>query len=77
MCSGAHGLTQKLYNWDTLNQKVFRKMGFLISKAEIEATANCEAGAVERILKLLRMKLEEKLPAASRSVLLRPDSPLT
>ncbi|KAK9834720.1 hypothetical protein WJX74_008573 [Apatococcus lobatus] len=63
--SGAHGLTQKLYNWDTLNQKVFRKMGFLVSKAEIEATANCEAGAVERILKLLRMKLEGKSPAAS------------
>ncbi len=70
LCSGAHGLTQKLYNWDTLNQKVFRRLGFLISKAEIEATANCEAGAIERILKLLRTKLEDKSSSNQRSVTL-------
>lgn len=75
-CSGAHGLTQKLYNWDTLNQKVFRKLGFLVSKAEIEAAANCEAGAVERILKLLRTKLEDKSPFHQRSVVVLMDCPM-
>ena len=32
--SGANSLQQKLYNWNTLNTKVFRKLGFSLPKAE-------------------------------------------
>ena len=56
-CSSAHGLPQKLYNWTTLNQKVFKKLSFALPKAEYEAVAGCEPGAVERVLKLLKEKI--------------------
>jgi hypothetical protein len=31
-----------MYNWNTLNGKVFKRMGFGLSKAEFEAAANCQ-----------------------------------
>ncbi|EFN53489.1 hypothetical protein CHLNCDRAFT_49012 [Chlorella variabilis] len=51
--SPAHNSVQKMYNWTTLNQKVFRRMGFALAREHCEAVANAEAGAVERVLKLL------------------------
>ena len=30
--SAAHSVSQKLYNWNTLNVKVFRKIGMQLSK---------------------------------------------
>jgi hypothetical protein len=39
-------MSQKLYNWTTLNQKVFRRLGFLLAKGECEACARMEPGAV-------------------------------
>lgn len=56
-CSSAHGLPQKLYNWTTLNQKVFKRLGFALPRAECEAVATCEPGAIERVLKLLKDKI--------------------
>lgn len=44
----------KLYNWSCLNKRVFRKLGFVLSKAESEAVCTCQPGAVERVLKLLQ-----------------------
>ena len=58
-CSGAHGLTQKLYNWTALNQRVFKKLDFVLAKSECEAVVNCDPGAVERVLKLVKVKLEK------------------
>lgn len=71
--SPASGLAQKLYNWSTLNTKVFRKLGFVVRHPECEAVASCEAGAIERVLKLLHSRLPElepqtaALPSTSRS----------
>lgn len=31
-----------MYNWNTLNQKVFKRMGFTLSKQEFEAVCNCQ-----------------------------------
>lgn len=59
VCSGAHGATQKQYNWTTLNQRVFKKLDFVLAKSEIEAVVNCDPGAVERVLKLVKVKLEK------------------
>ncbi|KAK9838150.1 hypothetical protein WJX81_004390 [Elliptochloris bilobata] len=53
----AHGLAQKQYNWSTLNQRVFRRLGFVVAKAECEAIALCEPGAIERVLKLVRARI--------------------
>lgn len=56
-CSGAHGLAQKMYNWCTLNQKVFKRLGFVVAKSECQACASCQPGAIERVLKLVRLRL--------------------
>jgi hypothetical protein len=56
-CSAAHGLAQKLYNWSTLNQRVFKRLGFVVAKAECEACAGARPGAIERVLKLVKYKL--------------------
>jgi hypothetical protein len=40
-------------------EKVFKKMGFVIEKEDIEAIVNAERGAVERILQFLRYKLAD------------------
>mmetsp|Transcript_34090 Transcript_34090/g.75593 ORF Transcript_34090/g.75593 Transcript_34090/m.75593 type:complete len:242 (-) Transcript_34090:560-1285(-) len=55
--SSANGFQQKMYNWNTLNQKVLKRLGFVIAKSDCEAIANCQAGAIERVLKLVKTKL--------------------
>lgn len=55
--SGANGYAQKIYNWSTLNQKVFKKLGFQVQKEEMDGLCNCQAQAVERLLKTLQMKM--------------------
>lgn len=57
--SSANGMQQKLYNWATLNGKVFKRLGFTVSKQDCDACCNCEPGAVERVLKLIKSKLDK------------------
>jgi len=56
--------TQKLYNWNTLNTKVFKKIGLNLSKGEIDAVLQYKPLAVENILK----KLYEKIRIYSNNV---------
>lgn len=51
----ANSFAQKLYNWQTLSKKVFKKIGLAMSKAEMEALSNAEPGAVEQLLKKLQV----------------------
>lgn len=46
----------KKTNWDTLNRKVFSKMGFTFSKEDINSAVSCKPMAVEKMLKILRVK---------------------
>jgi len=55
--SSAHASNQKMYNWATLNQKVFKKLGFVLTRTEMEAVVSAEPGAVERVLFKLRIKI--------------------
>uniref|UniRef100_A0A7R9VBL5 Calponin-homology (CH) domain-containing protein n=1 Tax=Chlamydomonas euryale TaxID=1486919 RepID=A0A7R9VBL5_9CHLO len=55
--SSANGTQQKMYNWNTLSQKVFKRMGFTLSKEDMDAMCNCQPGAVERVLKLMKVKI--------------------
>ncbi|KRW99159.1 Calponin homology domain [Pseudocohnilembus persalinus] len=57
--SQAHSISQKLYNWNTLNQKVFKKMGFQISKIDIDHVVGAVPDAIERVLKVVQIKLEK------------------
>ena len=31
-----------MYNWNTLNQKVLKRLGFTIGKPDMEAMCNCQ-----------------------------------
>jgi hypothetical protein len=44
----------KIYNWNTLNQKVFKKIGVSIDAATITAIANGHAGVVDTFLVQVR-----------------------
>lgn len=64
--SAAHNSMQKAYNWSTLNQKVFKRMGFTLAREHYEAVANADPGAVERVLKLVRARMARFQEAAAR-----------
>lgn len=50
----------KFHNWNTLNSKVFRKhLRMRLQNDDIERVVHCEPGAIERVLKLLRLRLSQ------------------
>jgi hypothetical protein len=55
--SAAHSLSQKTYNWNTLNQKLFKKLGFTLTKKDMEDAVNCVPDTIERILRLLQLNI--------------------
>jgi hypothetical protein len=62
-------MQQKLYNWNTLNNKVLKKLGMHLTKQHMSDIANVTPGAIERALKLLKIRLagytEESISAGS------------
>ena len=46
-------------NWQTLNAKVLKKLGIRLSEETMKAVVFCEDGAIEGVLKLLRIKFVE------------------
>lgn len=52
--SAAHSVSQKTYNWNTLNQKLFKKIGFTLVKKDIDDVVNCVPDTIERILHVLQ-----------------------
>jgi len=57
--SASNSVDQKNYNWKTLNNKVFKKMGFMLSPTDIEAVVTCKKHAIERVLLLMQAKIAE------------------
>ena len=55
----AHNTQQKLNNWNILNTKVFKKMGFQVSRADIEKIVNAMPQAIEKVLNVVKQKIEE------------------
>jgi hypothetical protein len=55
----AHNTQQKLNNWNILNTKVFRKMGFQISRNDIDQIINAAPQAIEKVLCAVKEKVEE------------------
>jgi hypothetical protein len=47
-------IDKKVYNWNTLNQKVFKKIGATIDAPTITAIANSQPGAIDRFLCQIR-----------------------
>ena len=53
-----HSTKQKIYNWQTLNEKVFKKIEIPLSKKTIDSLANAEQGVIEKVLKKLYLKVK-------------------
>lgn len=56
-----------MYNWNTLNQKAFKRLGFVVARSECEAVCVCRPGAVERVLKLVKLQLAAATAAARQA----------
>jgi len=50
-------LQQKIANWETLNQKVLRKLNFVIHHDDIEDVVNARRNAIERVLLYVRRQM--------------------
>lgn len=62
--SAQNSSSGRVYNWNTLNsteyaEKVFEKMGFTLARRVIDDVASCAPGAIERVLQLVRTRVEE------------------
>ena len=57
--SPSNSSQQKTYNWNTLQQKVLKKIAFILSKQDIEDIVQCKSGAIERFLQKLQVKVSE------------------
>ena len=53
----ANSYAQKMYNWKTLNSKVFKKMGFQLQQEEMDNLCNCTLQQVEKMLKNLQERM--------------------
>ena len=55
--SGANAMSPKVCNWQTLNARALKKLGFQIPREDFMDVCNCRAGAIERVLKLCKIKM--------------------
>lgn len=69
----ANSSHQKLYNWTTLNSKVLRKLGFTLSKDEIEEVIQSKPGAVEKVIHTLQMKMAKYKSTPHKSTPSEPE----
>ena len=53
----ANSYAQKNYNWKTLNDKVFKRMSFQMTKEDMDNLCNCEPQAVEKMLSALQKNM--------------------
>ena len=55
--SSASGISQKIYNWDTLNAKCFKRIGLHATRQDFEAVSNCVPGAIEKLLQQMQVRI--------------------
>lgn len=71
----ANSTQQKLYNWDTLNVRVLKKLNAALSRPDIEAISQCVPGAIEKFLHVLRLKIARYKQQGSPAVSARKKAP--
>jgi hypothetical protein len=67
-----HSNDAKKKNWQTLNFKVFKRLNFELSEEVIDSIVMCKTGTVERVLLLLRTKIDRNLMAGSNPAAVVP-----
>ena len=55
----ANSMKQKMYNFETLNTRVLRKMGCCIPRSSIAEIVNCRPGSVETVLNTLQFRMSK------------------
>ncbi|KAI8897029.1 hypothetical protein BC833DRAFT_595268 [Globomyces pollinis-pini] len=76
--SSANSVSQKLYNWNTLNYKVFKKLGYQTSEEIIKSIVAMRPGYIEYLLYDLRNKVQEyltQIPSKTHLETLPKESP--
>lgn len=53
----ASSVKQKVYNFETLNRKVLKKMGYTIPRSTIDDMVSCKPGVVEVVLNQVQLKM--------------------
>lgn len=53
----ASSVQAKVYNFETLNQRVLKRLGYQLTRSTIEDIVNCRAGVVEVVLNTLQFKM--------------------
>jgi hypothetical protein len=53
----ANSINKKIENWNTLNQKVFKKLNIPLSKKTIDDVSHSQIGTIENILKIIYDKI--------------------
>lgn len=69
--TAASSITQKVDNWRTLNNRVFRRLHFEVPEEEIRDITAAVPGAIERFLRALQAKIvqiQQKQEEAARSL---------
>lgn len=64
--SAASNTQQKIYNFETLNQKVLKKFNYQIPRPTIEALVVCKQGVAEIVLNTLQFKMAKYRERKSR-----------
>lgn len=57
--SNAHSIQQKSYNWNTLNQKVLKKINLQLTVKDIKEAVEMVPETIERVLFTLRYKIDQ------------------
>ena len=63
----AHSNKNKQYNWNTLNAKACKKLGYQISDEDIKSIIDCEPFSVERVLRQLQGKIARYLDQRAKT----------
>ncbi|XP_064601244.1 sperm flagellar protein 1-like [Liolophura sinensis] len=63
----ANASKQKMENWYLLNRKVFCKLHFELTDDVIRSICRCEPNIIERVLYMLRVKIDRALWEASKN----------
>jgi hypothetical protein len=64
--SAANSFQQKVYNLETLNARVFRKIGFQLDQSEVEGISRATPGMIERVLQKLQGRIIKYKEQVSR-----------
>ncbi|PFH33429.1 SPEF1 family protein [Besnoitia besnoiti] len=55
--SAANSVEKKTYNWQTMNRKVFHRLGMQLNQKDISDVVSAQPGAVERVIRLFRRQV--------------------